>query len=1058
VRGPILAIKCPSCHADNPETVKFCGECGTPLPLDAARASVTRTLETTSDELTRGMLFAGRYEVIEELGTGGMGRVYRVHDTKLNEEVALKLIRPEIASGRGPVERFRNEIKIARKIAHPNVCRVHDLHEEGKTLFLTMEYVRGEDLKSLIHRTKALTVGSAVSYARQVAEGLTEAHKLGIVHRDLKPGNIMIDKDGQAKIMDFGIARVKQEKGITGEGAVIGTPEYMSPEQVEGKEADPSSDIYALGVILFEMVVGSPPFEGETPFSIANKHRSEPAPDPRALNPQIPGGLSRLILRCLEKDTAQRYQSAEELHADLERVEAGLPTTERVEAKRKPLTSREITVKFNLKKLVLPLSAVAVLVVAAVILWKFIPHKRAPADAPKIEKSVAVISFENQTGDKTYDYLSKVIPNLLISGLEQAGGVYVVSWERLEDLLKQLGRPEARTIDKELGFRLCRLEGVESIVLGSFVKAETTFVTDVKVLDVESKAILTSASARGEGEASILKSQIDELRLSIAEKLGLAKQKMDLEKLRVSGVTTDSMEAYRAYLEGSEEVTKSYYQKGAEDFEKAVALDPQFASAYLSLGLAYYALGRYNDGSMTIEKAYLNASKATEKERLYIEAWYGHLIEKSPEKFFDTLQVLSQKYPKEKSSYNNSGWLYFVLGKNQESVQMYQKALALDPEFVDAHYQIAYAYINLNDYDQATRHLEKYASLSPREPDPLNSLGDVHLAMGKLDDAQAYYLKAVALKPDFYLTYPNLAYVYALKEDYPKALDLLDRHLAEASAPANQLAYHHCKEFYSFWLGRLDLCLSHLQKATEIAAAQGIGSPTVQENFMKSLYYYKMDKLDVSREANNAWFEASKSLPPDSQKSLQAWHECISALIDIKERNIQSAKTRLAEVRLLIPSLPPDDNTMWVEHIADLLEAEILLQENKYDQALAIIDKAHRPPSYRPTPSWNPLSLDVSERHVLRNDVKARILEEKGDLDRAISEYERLTKFDPKSEDRCLLIDPKYYYRLAGLYERKCLKAKARNTLKRFLTLWKDADPGLPELEDAKARLAKLGT
>ncbi len=202
------------------------------------------------------MVFAGRYEIIEELGVGGMGRVYRAQDTKLNEEVALKLIKPEIAAEKRVVERFRNEIKTARKIAHKNVCRMFDFHEEGKTLYLTMEYVRGEDLKSLIHRMKIIPVGTALAIIRQVAEGLTEAHKLGIVHLDLKPGNIMIDKDGQAKIMDFGIARVRQEKGITGEGAVIGTPEYMSPEQVEGKEADQRSDIYALGIILFEMVTG----------------------------------------------------------------------------------------------------------------------------------------------------------------------------------------------------------------------------------------------------------------------------------------------------------------------------------------------------------------------------------------------------------------------------------------------------------------------------------------------------------------------------------------------------------------------------------------------------------------------------------------------------------------------------------------------------------------------------------------------------------------------------------------------------------------------------------
>ena len=190
-------MKCPKCQTNNPQDSKFCKECATPLTRSSEpNVSVTRTLETGVSELTRGTVFAGCYEIIEELGAGGMGKVYRAQDTKLNEEVALKLIKPEIAAERRVAERFRNEIKIARKITHKNVCRVHDLHEEGKIFYLTMEYVRGEDLKSLIHRTKALTVGASLSIARQIAEGLGEAHKLGIVHRDLKPGNIMIDKDG----------------------------------------------------------------------------------------------------------------------------------------------------------------------------------------------------------------------------------------------------------------------------------------------------------------------------------------------------------------------------------------------------------------------------------------------------------------------------------------------------------------------------------------------------------------------------------------------------------------------------------------------------------------------------------------------------------------------------------------------------------------------------------------------------------------------------------------------------------------------------------------------
>jgi serine/threonine protein kinase len=297
-------------------------------------------MDTSTVELSRGTILAGRYEVLDELGSGGMGKVYRVFDHKLGEEVALKLIRPEIAANRKTIERFKNELKIARKIAHTHVGRMYDLGEESGLYYIAMEYVPGENLKSFIRRSGHLTVSKAVSIARQVCEGLAEAHRFGVIHRDLKPSNIMVDREGNARIMDFGIARTFESKEITGLGIIIGTPEYMSPEQAQGEKVDQRTDLYALGVMLYEMITGQVPFEDESTLNILRRHEIEQPRPPKDLNPEIPYSLNALVLKCLEKPVERRYQTASDLLRDLDSIK----TTSVKVAKPQARTERQIMV------------------------------------------------------------------------------------------------------------------------------------------------------------------------------------------------------------------------------------------------------------------------------------------------------------------------------------------------------------------------------------------------------------------------------------------------------------------------------------------------------------------------------------------------------------------------------------------------------------------------------------------------------------------------------------------------------------------------------------------
>jgi serine/threonine protein kinase len=383
-----MAAKCPKCKTENTSDSDFCKKCATPLPSTYdVPISVTKTLETPTRRLALGSIFAERYEILEELGKGGMGEVYRVKDEKLDEEMALKVLKPEIAADKEIIERFKNELKLARKIGHRNVCRMYDLNEEKDTPFITMEYVKGEDLKSFIRKKERLKEKEVIALTKQVCEGLVEAHRLGIIHRDLKPQNIMIHKDGDTKIMDFGIARSVEAPGVTQSGVMIGTPDYISPEQAEGEEADQRSDIYALGVILYEMVTGGVPFKGDTAFSVALKHKTKLPQDPKKLNPDISENLSRLILICMEKERKRRYQTAEALLADLQNIEDGLPIGTKIRPRRETFFAALIR-----KKLFIP-AVVVCLAIIAVAIWQLPPEKKA-ANAEE-KRMLAVLPFEN---------------------------------------------------------------------------------------------------------------------------------------------------------------------------------------------------------------------------------------------------------------------------------------------------------------------------------------------------------------------------------------------------------------------------------------------------------------------------------------------------------------------------------------------------------------------------------------------------------------------------------------------------------------------------------------
>ncbi|MGB7296994.1 MAG: protein kinase, partial [Candidatus Aminicenantales bacterium] len=755
-----------------------------------------------------GTTFAGRYQIIEELGRGGMGEVYKALDLKVKEKVALKLINPEVAADPKTIERFSNELRLARKIRHKNVCGMYDLGEAEGSHYITMEYVQGEDLKSMIRMSTGLTTGTVLSLGKQVCEGLAEAHGLGVVHRDLKPQNIMIDKGGNAKIMDFGIARSLRERGITGPSVIIGTPEYMSPEQAEAREIDRTSDIYSLGVILYEMATGRVPFEGDTALGIVLKHKTEMPKNPKQINPGIPDDLARLILKCLEKDKAMRYQSAAEVKAELEKIEKGIPTTERIVPERKPFTSREITVKFNLRRLLVPGLAAVALVILGLAIWKLVPRqKAAPVLAPTDKPSLAVMYFKNNTGDPALDHWRTALSDLLIADLAQSKYVRVLSGDRLFDILRQLDLVEAKSYTREELRKVSSQGRASHILVGDFTRAGENFRINMVLQEAATGELLGSESVDGKGAESLI-SMVDDLTRRIKANLRLSEDAIagDIDE-EVGKITTSSAEAYTYYNEGRNLHHRGQYRESIQAMERALALDPEFAMAYRSMAMAYNNLLMFSEKTKYLKKAFDLAGRLSERERLLIQGEFLRESEKTYDQAIEAYTRLLELYPDDTIGGTNLGVIYSEIEDWDRAIEIYERQIQRKDQSFFPYVNQAEAYRHKGMYDRARDVLELYIKYFGDSARLREDLAQNYFFQGKYEAALEETKRALSLDPRSIMSVINQGIIAHARGDLAEAEKAYLRILE-----TDELGYH---LYARTLLGSLNLMKGRLGDATE---------------------------------------------------------------------------------------------------------------------------------------------------------------------------------------------------------------------------------------------------
>jgi eukaryotic-like serine/threonine-protein kinase len=644
------------------------------------------------------------YRILEKLGAGGMGVVYKAQDTRLDRAVALKFLPEHSLNDAQALERFRREVQAASALNHPGICTIYDAGEEDGRPFIAMEFIDGETLRQYI-QGKPLPQERVLSLGIQLADAISVAHAEGIIHRDLKPANIFVTRRGQTKILDFGLAKLVRkgvangaaaqeaaEESLSIVGVISGTPSYMSPEQIRGDDLDTRTDVFSLGLLLYEMATGRQAFSGNTGGVIIEAVLTKAPAAVRNINPEITPELEAVINKALEKDIAKRYQSAAEVCSDLETLKRGLESGHTVTSLLTPAPRATPAVA----RYKWPALGFAALLLALLIGGWF--YKTRPAHALGESDTIVVADFNNKTGDTVFD---DTLRQGLSAQLQQSPFLNFVSEQRIQQTLALMGQPPDKKLTPEIARDLCRRTGSKAYLSGTISTLGSQYVIGVNAVNCQTGDSLAQQQVTADSKEQVLKA-LDEATTKLRERLGESLKTIKKLDTPIEEATTPSLEALQAYSLGRTIMMgKGDYQAAVPLLQRATRIDPNFAMAYGLLGTCYANLGEQNLAEENTEKSYELRAHVSEWEKFYIESHYYHFVTGELEKAREVYELWGQTYPRERVSHTNLGVVYQMLGQYDKSLAEFREAMRLAPTDGANFSNLADAQMQLNQFGES---------------------------------------------------------------------------------------------------------------------------------------------------------------------------------------------------------------------------------------------------------------------------------------------------------------------------------------------------------------------